>query len=159
MRILLLILILLVFSTYSADAQMASELTLMPVPAKLQRGSGQLVVDQLFTVALTGVKEGRLESGVPRFLDQLSRQTGMPLNGTMTDAAKATLVMRTESSGHKVQDLEEDESYTLEVTPARATLTAPTPLGALHGLQTFLQLVQPTPTGFAVPAVTIKDEH
>ncbi len=32
------------------------------------------------------------------------------------------------------------------------------PLGALHGLQTFLQLVTITPTGFAAPAVTIKDQ-
>src|SRR5208337_5341970 len=31
-------------------------------------------------------------------------------------------------------------------------------LGILHGLQTFLQLVEITPTGFAVPAVTIKDQ-
>ena len=116
------------------------------------------MIDQLFTVAVTGAKDARLDSGIPRFLDQLSRQTGMPLNNQMADSAKATLVIRTESAGRKVQELSEDESYTLEVTPARATLTAPTPLGALHGLQTFLQLVEPTPAGFAVPVLTIRDE-
>ncbi len=137
---------------------MSPSLNLMPVPAKIQPGTGQLVIDQLFTVAVTGAKDARLDSGIPRFLDQLSRQTGMPLNNQMADSAKATLVIRTESAGRKVQELSEDESYTLEVTPARATLTAPTPLGALHGLQTFLQLVEPTPAGFAVPVLTIRDE-
>lgn len=129
----------------------------MPVPEKLQTGAGQLTIDQLFAVALTGAKDSRLNSGVARFLDELSRQTGMPLNKDLVDAAKATLVIHAESSGRKVQELEEDESYTLEVTSARATLSAPNPLGILHGLQTFLQLVATTPTGFAVPAVNIQD--
>jgi hexosaminidase len=46
----------------------------------------------------------------------------------------------------------------LTVTDSGAKLTAPTPLGILRGLQTFLQLVQISPTGFAVPVVTIKDQ-
>lgn len=117
-----------------------------------------MTIDQLFTVALTGAKDPRLDSGVSRFLDELSRQTGMPLNKDLADAAKATLVIRAESSGRKVQDLEEDESYTLEVTSSRATLSASNPLGILHGLQTFLQLVAPAPTGFAVPVVNIQDQ-
>lgn len=137
---------------------MPSILNLMPVPANIQPGTGQLVIDQLFTVAVGGAKDARLDRGVPRFLDELSRQTGMPLNNQLADSAKATLLIRCESGGRKVQELGEDESYTLEVSPARATLTAPNPLGLLHGLQTFLQLVEPTPAGFAVPVVTIKDE-
>lgn len=131
---------------------------LMPVPAKAQTGSGQLIVDQLFTVALTGAKDSRIDNGVSRFLDELSRQTGMPLNKDAAEAGKATLVIRADNSGKKVQELEEDESYALEVTPSRATLTAPNPLGVLHGLQTFLQLVAPTPAGFAVPALKVDDQ-
>ena len=157
MRTLHLVVTALLLSTCFAAAQMPSTVSLMPVPAKIQTGAGQLVIDQLFTVAVTGAKDARLDTGVPRFLDQLSRQSGMPLNIEMAEPGKATLVIRTQSAGRKVQDLSEDESYTLEVTAAHATLTAPTPLGALHGLQTFLQLVEPTASGFAVPVVTIQD--
>ena len=57
-----------------------------------------------------------------------------------------------------IQKLGEDESYELTITDSGAKLTAPTSLGALRGLQTFLQLVQITPAGFAAPAVTIKDQ-
>jgi hexosaminidase len=146
------------FSTFFGAAQMPSNLNLMPVPAKVQPGTGQLVIDQLFTVTANGAKDSRVDAGVPRFLDQLSRQTGMPFNNQGPDPAKATLAIHVENAGHKVQELGEDESYTLEVTPARATLNASTPLGALHGLQTFLQLVEPSPAGFAVPVLTIRDE-
>jgi hexosaminidase len=57
-----------------------------------------------------------------------------------------------------VQELGEDESYSLEITPAGAKLDAATPLGIMRGLQTFLQLVQTTSDGFAVPAIEIQDK-
>ncbi len=158
MRTQLIVVSAFLLSTFFAAAQMPSTPTLMPVPAKLQMGSGQLVVDQLFTVAVAGAKDARLDSGISRFLDQLSRQTGMPLFKQRADTAKTTLVIRCENPGRKIQELSEDEAYTLEVTPTRTTLTAPNTLGALHGLQTFLQLVEVTPAGFAVPALTIQDQ-
>ncbi len=139
-------------------AQIPSSLNLMPVPTKLQVGTGQLVVDQSFTAVSIGQKDARLDSGISRFLDQVSRQTGMTLNGQAADASNATLVIRAENAGRKVQELGEDESYILEITASRATLTAPNALGVLDGLQTFLQLIEPTPAGFAVPAITIQDQ-
>jgi hexosaminidase len=139
-------------------AQMPSSLNLMPVPTKVQVGVGQLVVDQSFTAASMGQRDSRLDGGISRFLDQVSRQTGMMLNGQGGSASNATLVIRAEDAGRKVQELDEDESYTLEITSSRATLTAPNTLGALHGLQTFLQLIEPTPAGFAVPVITIRDQ-
>ena len=56
-----------------------------------------------------------------------------------------------------VQQLGEDESYRLEITPQQARLTAPNPLGVLRGLETFLQLVEPGPKAFQVPVVDIED--
>jgi len=146
------------FFSLFAMAQTPSSLNLMPMPTRVQIGTGQLVVDQSFTAVSTGQKDARLDSGIPRFLDQISRQTGMQLNGQPADASNATFIIRAENAGRKVQELDEDESYTLEITTSRATLTAPNALGALHGLQTFLQLIEPTPAGFAVPAITIQDQ-
>ncbi len=130
----------------------------MPVPAKVQPGSGQLIVDQSFTAVAVGPRDPRLDGGIVRFLDVLSRQTGMMLNGQPAGESNATLLVRVADSGAQVQQVGEDESYMLEITPSRAVLAAPNALGALHGLQTFLQLIQPTPAGFAVPAVTIQDQ-
>lgn len=151
------VLVMALFLSTPLAAQMPSTLSLMPVPAKVQVGSGQLVIDQSFTAASTGASDARLEGGIARFLDDLSRQTGMPLTVRPADASHATLSIHAQSPGRKVQELGEDESYTLEVNASHATLTAPTALGALHGLQTFLQLVVPAPAGFTVPVVTIND--
>jgi hexosaminidase len=140
------------------SAAQQPQLNLMPMPSSVQSASGSLRVDESFSVALTGYTEPRLEQAVLRFRKQLSRQTALILPSANADAAKATLVIRTEHASKPVQEVAEDESYTLEVTASGAKLSAPTPLGTMHGLQTFLQLVDVGPNGFAAPAVTIQDQ-
>ena len=130
----------------------------MPVPASVQPGLGRLILDASFTVAVTGHDDARLERAVQRFLRQLGRQTGLILSAKPADASKATLFIHTDHDSKPVQELGEDESYVLEVSATGAKLTAPTTLGTLHGLQTFLQLVDVAADGFAAPAVTIQDK-
>lgn len=132
-------------------------LHLMPVPSSVQAGTGSLRVDSSFSIALTGYAEPRLERGVERCLEQLARQTAIPLNLKPATSERATLLIRTDHASKEIQEVGEDESYSLEVTAAGARLTAPTPLGTLHGLQTFLQLVDVSSEGFLAPAVTIQD--
>jgi hexosaminidase len=143
--------------TLPLKAQGQPQLNLMPYPASVQLGSGSLRVDASFSAALTGYTEARLDRAVQRFQQQLFRQTAIPFALKASSSPKAALVIHTEHASKDVQELGEDESYTLEVTTDGAKLTAVTPLGALHGLQTFLQLVEVTPDGFAAPAVTIRD--
>src|SRR5882762_6619417 len=140
----------------SAPAQDQPKLNLMPMPANLQTGSGDLRIDSSFSVALTGHSEPRLDRAVQRFLRQLSRQTAIPLSGK--PSTRPTLTVHTEHASKEVQELGEDESYTLSITTDGAKIDAPTPLGAMHALQTFLQLVEVSPNGFAAPAVTIQDK-
>ena len=141
-----------------ASPQDQASLNLMPYPSSVQLGAGSLKIDSSFTVALTGYSEPRLERAAERFLKTLHRQTALLVASKPGDAAKATLVVRTDHASKEVQELGEDESYGLEVTTAGAKLTAATPLGAMHGLQTFLQLVQVSPDGFIAPSVTINDK-
>src|SRR6266403_195614 len=102
----------------SATAQDQPKLNLVPMPANLQTGTGDLRIDSSFSVALT---------------------------------------VHTDHASKEVQELGEDESYTLSIAPDGAKIDAPTPLGAMHALQTFLQLVEVSPNGFTAPAVTIQD--
>ena len=140
-----------------AVAQQQPQLNLMPMPSTVQMGTGQLAITQSFSVVVAGAHDASLDRGVQRFVAQLSAQTGIPFRAK-PGAANATLSVHVDHGREAVQKLGEDESYELTITDSGAKLTAPTPLGALYGLQTFLQLAQPTPTGFAVPAVTIKDQ-
>jgi len=139
-------------------AQSPPAINLMPTPAKVQAGNGFLRVDETFRLSFAGHREPRLERAGRRFLEQLHRQTALVFASRETvDPAKATLLVTTDQESKAVQELGEDESYTLDVTPSGARLHATNPLGALHGLQTFLQLVTITPDGFGAPVVSIQD--
>ncbi len=142
----------------SASAQSQRALSLMPWPSSVQQGSGELRIDASFSVALTGHTEARLDHAVARFLKQLNRETAFPNLAKSATSGKATLTIHTDHAGKEIQELAEDESYTLEVTADGAKLNAATPLGTMHGLQTFLQLVEPGDAGFDVPIVTINDQ-
>jgi hexosaminidase len=141
-----------------APAQQPSQLNLMPMPASVQVASGQLTIDQTFSVAATGFHDAALNGAVQRAVAQLSRRTGMHFYNTSSHAANPTLLIRAEHGREKVQKVGEDESYELDVSESGAKLSAANPLGILRGLQTFLQLVKTTDKGFAVPDVSIKDQ-
>jgi hexosaminidase len=156
-RAILVILILCSVFVSSSVAE-PRPLSLMPMPAKVQLKTGQLVIDDSFTVGISDPSDVQLQRTVQRFLDNLPRQTGMPpLDMKMADAAKAKLVVHTEHASKAVQELGEDESYSLEISPAGAKLDAATTLGIMRGLETFLQLVQTTSDGFSAPAIAIQD--
>ncbi len=140
------------------EAQAQAPLNLMPMPAKVQSGNGRLLIDPSFLVTITGHKEPRLDGAVELFLTQLRRQTGMPpIDMKVTDSASATLVIHCDGGTRETQQLGEDESYRLEIGNSGARLSAPTTLGVMRGLQTFLQLLQTTSGGFAVPVISIED--
>jgi hexosaminidase len=157
-RAILVILILCsVFVSSSAAEPRPS--SLMPMPDQVQLRTGELVIDDSFTVGISGPSDAQLQRAVERFLDNLRRQTGMPpLDMKVTDATQAKLVVHSERASKAVQELGENESYSLEVSPAGVKLDAATPLGIMRGLETFLQLVQTTSDGFAVPAIAIQDQ-
>jgi hexosaminidase len=142
----------------ASQAQVQRPLNLMPWPSSVQAGNGDLHIDASFSVALSGHTEPRLDDAVRRFLRQLSRETGIPSFAKAGASSKATLAIHTDHASKDIQEPGEDESYVLEVTSDGAKLTAPTPLGTLHGLQTFLQLVEAGPNGFDAPVIAIQDQ-
>ncbi len=132
-------------------------LPIIPLPANAVQGTGSLLVDHGIKFVFEGYTEPRLERARIRFFDTLSRETGIP-EVPAPPFKGVQFVIKTAGPSAPVQQLGEDESYHLEITPGGAFLTAPNPLGVLHGLQTFLQLVQSTPIGYTVAAVTIDDK-
>ena len=150
---------LALWGAISMHAQIPSELNVMPLPAHVQVTGGVLKIEEGFTLSFSGYREARLDRAAQRFETQMARQTGIPFRAVVAkDPSKATLLITTDHESKAVQELGEDESYSLEVTPAGAKLHAANPLGTLRGLQTFLQLVSVTANGFAAPAVSIQDE-
>src|SRR5215469_9563124 len=141
----------------TARAQVRSSLPTMPLPAHFALGEGEFPVDGNFGVVLKGYKEPRLERAQQRFLDTLSRETGIPL-WRQAIHNQPHFIVQTAGPSAAVQQLNEDESYHLEISASDVQLTAPNPIGVIRGLQTFLQLVRVTPRSFSVPVLTIDDQ-
>ncbi|HEX3557666.1 MAG TPA: family 20 glycosylhydrolase [Pyrinomonadaceae bacterium] len=144
--------------TPASNSQPATQHHLMPVPASVQFKPGRLAVTKSFTVATPGHTDERLLSGIARVVRRLEGRTvlELPLEPT-SDAASAALLVECKGPGLAVPSVEEDESYSLEVTDRQAVLRAATVVGALRGLETFLQLVEGDREGFYIPAVEIND--
>jgi hexosaminidase len=153
------------FCAISASAQSPAENTsadaqhnLMPVPLSVRFNSGKLLVDKSFTIAARGQADPRLQAGIERALRRIEGRTVIELaRGLAGDAATATLVVESAGPGKAVPAVEEDESYSLEISDRQAVLKAPTTVGILRGLETFLQLLDSDRAGFFVPAVQIHD--
>ena len=162
MRLPLVVLMVALICESSVMAQTspsAPQLNLMPMPSTVQTGTGKLLIDPSFSVGITGQSDPLLARAVDRFLNDLRRQTGMlPLDMKVGDAANAALVVHAVGRANAFLELGEDESYSLVVTTSGAKIDAATTLGALHGLQTFLQLVEIGPNGFDVPVIAIQDQ-
>jgi len=130
-------------------------LSIMPLPAHATAGTGSFPIDGSLQIVFEGYQEPRLNRAKARFLANLTSKTGTFFQPA--SASSPQFVIKTTGPSKPVQQLEEDESYHLDVTPTHILLTAPNPLGVLHGLATFLQLVTITPQGFSVASVTIDD--
>jgi hexosaminidase len=156
MRIPLSLVILLAGAPMLA-AQTPPTHTLMPVPAHVTLSSAMLRVDSTFSVGITGYRDARLQRAIDRMMRRLEGRYGRPLTRTYADSDKATLVIAVAGQGFAVPQLGEDESYRLDVSSTQAVLTAPTVVGAMHGLETFLQLQTDDSTGVVIQGATIAD--
>jgi hexosaminidase len=131
----------------------------MPVPASLRFNSGRLAVTPSFTIAATGYSDARLLAAIDRMARRLEARTGLTFErGQASNAAAATLLIQVQSAGKEIPAVNEDESYTIEVSDSQAVLSAPTVVGALRGLETFLQLLSGDKEGYYIPAVSIQDK-
>ncbi len=137
----------------------APRLNVMPLPKSIQAGEGSLDLSQHFHAGFSATHDDRMDAALDRFLFRLDRQCGN-IRRMQHDAgatAANLLTLQVAGPGEVVQSVDEDESYKLTVTPQSATLTATTDVGAMRGLETFLQLATLEGGGCHVPAVTIDD--
>jgi hexosaminidase len=132
--------------------------TLMPQPSQLSAQPGRLTLTPSFAATADHYRDARLDAAIAHSLDRLKTQTGIPIPASPPAAGTSgALVISVDGPGEPVQSVDEDESYSLDVSPSAARLHSATVVGAMHGLETLQQLVQSDATGYFVPAVSIRD--
>jgi len=149
-----------------ADA--ATDLPLMPLPQSASAEAGALEITGAFSISVSGAgaADDRVRGSVERIFARIQRQTGIPMQRRIVDNQTASLRIIVAHKDHRApQSLGDDETYSIRVANGQVQLSAAAPLGALRGVETFLQLIQQNETvagqqskpGFSVPGVTIQD--
>lgn len=132
---------------------------LMPVPAEVRFTDARLPVTNGFTVAVTRHDDARLRAAIARWQQRWTARAGIDFRAptAATVAAPVALVIECQGPGSAVPSLDEDESYSLDVTAGQATLRAATVVGAMRGLETLGQLLMQDAKGWFLPAISIRD--
>ena len=151
-------LLIFLLSTGIANAQMTTEqLNLVPWPQKINLNEGIFTLDKNFKVNITGNPNPRIFVAATRFLRRLDGRTGQFFDqGFVTktnEFPEAQLQINCVNAG--VIKIYEDESYQLDIQNNKITINATSDLGAIHGLETLLQMLQNDANSFYFPNTKI----
>lgn len=123
--------------------------SVIPVPLKMEQGTGSFLLSEK-TKLYTNLQGGEAELW-ENYLKALPVQLK---EARMKDRKQMLFLLITP----KTHQLPSPESYTLSVTSQRIEIRATSGAGLFYGMQTLLQLMQPTSTGsYSVPSVEIED--
>lgn len=156
MRYILFILLVVISSTAQTKL---TDLNLMPWPQEINLQDGSFALTKDFKVNIVGNPNSRIFIGATQFVRRLDGRTGLFLEQAyltkINEVPEAELQINIIRNGEI--KLKEDESYQLSVVSNKITINATTDLGALHGLETLLQLLQNSSTSYYFPNVSISD--
>jgi hexosaminidase len=151
---------ILLFGTFVSNAQITTEqLNLMPWPQNIKLSEGTFALNKNFKVNITGNPNSRIFIGATNFIRRLDGRTGLFLEQSfltkVNESPEAELQINCTRNG-KIE-INEDESYQLTIASNKIIINATNDLGALHGLETLLQLLQNNSTSYYFPVVEISD--
>lgn len=151
---------ILLLSSILANSQVKTgDLNLMPWPQNINLINGSFTLTKNFKVNITGNPNPRIFARATEFLRRLDGRTGLFFEqGFITglnEVSNAQLQINCIQNG-KI-GINEDESYTLEIKSGKIQINATSDLGAMHALETLLQLLQSTSDSYYFPTATISD--
>ncbi|PCH77672.1 MAG: beta-N-acetylhexosaminidase [Flavobacteriaceae bacterium] len=150
---------MVLFSGFSF-AQTATSVYLMPWPQSLEVAQGHLKIVPNIQLIIPNDSSDRIQFSATQFLRNLSNKTGVFItNGfplTVVDNSNTSIIIKYDRIGKL--EIHEDESYQISFKNNQITLTSVTDLGALHALETLLQLVNNNESYFYSQEVSIQDE-
>ncbi len=157
---ILLSLLFLISLSPNVLAENDHELNLMPFPKEISVKEGKFRIDRDFSIEITGNPNARIYGSAARFIRRLDERTGLFFKRGFAihdsiGLVETKAVIEIERPGNI--KLGEDESYKLVIDENNIQISAETDLGAIHSLQTLLQLLSVDTSGYYFPAVEIND--
>jgi hexosaminidase len=133
---------------------------LMPQPRQVEAGKAtdKYRLNASFTANLREKGPTRVDQGLVRFLQRLDGRTGLNLPDFPDKLHFPGDGLNVWVKREGELKLGEDESYSIQVNARRIMLEAETDLGAMHGLETLLQMLSADAEGFYFPACKIQDQ-
>lgn len=134
--------------------------TLMPVPKEILWEAGIFRLDDSFRINVAGEAGERTFKAATRALRRLSGRTGLFFDQDFVTGINQSPEAGLELMCYRPGELKlgEDESYRLRISTREMILEAETELGLMHGLETWLQLLESDDEGYYFPAVLIEDD-
>ena len=134
-------------------------LNLMPVPQKVELKDGNYRLTKTFSIKIVGHSSHRLNFYTTKVLRRLAGRTGMFFEQgfVVTDEKTNHFSMEVICQRTGKLKLFEDESYFLKIDHDKIILRSQTDIGAIRGLETFLQLLSADNDGYCFPCVEIED--
>lgn len=151
------ILVFFIF-TVNCFSQNNMQISLMPVPFDYELTGGKFRLDESFTVSANGSENERIYKAARRMLHRLTGRTGLFLTNpfVIMNNDEADMVINRNRIGEV--RLGEDETYTLNITSSKIHLRAETDIGALRGIETFLQLLDADEQGYFLHTINVNDK-
>lgn len=123
--------------------------SVIPVPLKMEKGTGSFLLSEktrLYT---------NLQGGEAKLWENYLKALPVQLKEARKKDRKQMLLLLITPKNHK---LPSPESYTLSVTPQQILIRATSGAGLFYGMQTLLQLAQPSGAGsYSIASVEIED--
>ena len=144
--------------TFLAGAQneLSLKYSLMPWPKEINENSAKFLIHEDLTLSINAEDSGRVYGKAVTFLRRLADRSGVFIKEGLPVLGKKGSI---QISFDTVSNLtvNEDESYFLYIDEKGVQIKAITDVGAMHGLETLLQLVQKNELNYFFPGVVIKD--
>lgn len=155
----LIILLLMVNSSYLMSQTQHATLNLMPVPEKIEITGKKFRITNNFRIAINGNPHDRIYSAATRMLRRLDGRTGLFFPQAVVERKKnpkdAACIISVSRKGEV--KLYEDESYKLIISEKQVKIEAPNDIGAIRAMETLMQLLETDSKGYYFPTLTIED--